>query len=1510
MNKFVLIFLLAAGMLAGRGASGQALVSNFTVSHQTGCAPLVDSFTDISTGNPVSWSWNFGNGYTSAFQNPTTSYTAAGTFTVTLTVTNSAGQTSTSTKTVTINPAPVATFTVNDSDICPGTTVNFTSSINFNNGGNPGTIIWNINGSTASTPTTSYTYTTPGLYTVSLAVSNALGCTTTVFKPNYVLVYTPAAVTISASPQTICTVPGSSTFTAATTGTPAFSYNWNFGDGGTGSGSPVTHNYTAAGSYPVSVITTDGHGCVDTTSYGNMTVIHLAPAFSGPLSICQNDYATFQSTTPGATSATWSFGDGTSGSGLQTTHTYTTPGTYQVLMTASTGICSDTVSRTLVVNPRPVTNFSYTPLNPCPAPASIQFTTTNTVPSTYAWSFGDNTFGTGPSPLHTYYQNGDDTVIMVATSAAGCTASVFHIITIYPLNANIILQPKAGCIPLSVHFGATVTSMVGGNSITYPFGVQSYQWSFGDGSTSTADSGTHLYTAVGTYPVTLTVTTGNGCTITVHDSVRTGTKPTAGFYAGPDTICVHQMVYFTDSSQGTIDSWEWYFGDGGFAYSQNTPHIFTNAGVFDITHSAGYHGCKDTLVKPHYIVVLDPKAQYTPHFQCDTPTKVVFQNTTVNATSMYWIFGDGTTSTVTSPTHYYPSLGTYTVMLITHNSITGCTDTGTTVILLQHLTPNFTASDTTVCAGDFVTLTSSVSGGIAYGYRWFIDGVQIDTTANLAYQFYSPGQHTIALETKDSYNCLDTVTKVNYITVGHPVAVISAPVFACAPATLTLTDASTYPAGTSYTSRLWDYGDGTSGSPPTAAISHYYANAGTYTLRLVVTDNIGCKDSTTLGINLGHVVPDFSALNVTPCAGSPVFFNNLSAGGTQYKWSFGDGDTSTALSPSHAYAQPGTYTVRLVVSNGSGCKDSITKLAYITVQPKPHAAFTLSDTFSICPPLIVQTTNNSTGASTYAWNFGNTATSTLANPVATYPASGIYNVVLVATSGAGCKDTAYGRVRILGYAGVLSYTPLTGCAPLTVTFTANNVSNVPGFIFDFGDGSTQASTSTTVTHTYTQPGPHVPKLIMTNNSGCASTSIGLDTIKVDGIIAGFTFNPYPACVSGTLTFLDTSRGAYSAIASHSWIFHDGSTAGGLSPTHAYNGPGTYPVTLITTTAAGCRDTLHSSVTFWNLPVIGAGPDTTICLTDSATLHPSGGVTYAWSPAATLSCAGCSNPSAFPTTQTQYVVVGTDAHGCKNSDSVIVKIKTKTTGHIGPGGEVCAGVPVRLLASGGNTYTWLPPTGLDNSTAASPIATPPASTHYLVIIKEGRCIPDSQYVDVTVHPLPLVDAGPDQTIIAGNAAQLQATGSSYITGWAWTPVAGLSCTTCDNPEATPDNTTTYIVTARTDFDCEASDSVTVFIICDHSQIFIPNTFTPNGNGRNDKFYVHGKGIRAVKFFRVYDRWGEIVFERANINVDDEQQGWDGTFKGKELPPDVYVYLVDAVCDTGEESQWKGDVMLLR
>jgi gliding motility-associated-like protein len=179
----------------------------------------------------------------------------------------------------------------------------------------------------------------------------------------------------------------------------------------------------------------------------------------------------------------------------------------------------------------------------------------------------------------------------------------------------------------------------------------------------------------------------------------------------------------------------------------------------------------------------------------------------------------------------------------------------------------------------------------------------------------------------------------------------------------------------------------------------------------------------------------------------------------------------------------------------------------------------------------------------------------------------------------------------------------------------------------------------------------------------------------------------------------------------------------------------------------------------------------------------------------------------------------------------------------------------------------------------------------------------------VHPSPFFDAGHDQVINYGGSVMLDPTRAG-IARIEWRPDTTLSCLDCFDPIAHPPGSTVYYAKGYSEYGCVDSDSVFVRVRCNGDSVFIPNTFTPNGDGLNDVFYPRGKGIAYVSTFRIFNRWGELVFERSNFSLNDEQNGWDGTYKGKQLAPDVYMYTISSRCANGEIIEWKGDVTLVK
>jgi gliding motility-associated-like protein len=175
------------------------------------------------------------------------------------------------------------------------------------------------------------------------------------------------------------------------------------------------------------------------------------------------------------------------------------------------------------------------------------------------------------------------------------------------------------------------------------------------------------------------------------------------------------------------------------------------------------------------------------------------------------------------------------------------------------------------------------------------------------------------------------------------------------------------------------------------------------------------------------------------------------------------------------------------------------------------------------------------------------------------------------------------------------------------------------------------------------------------------------------------------------------------------------------------------------------------------------------------------------------------------------------------------------------------------------------------------------------------------VTISVNPLPVVSAGSDITIFEGGSVELLGSGGpTYL----WSPSTGLTCTTCQNPIASPAETTTYYLIVTDANGCTATDSITIFVEPLVNVIFVPNVFSPNGDDLNDVLDVQGSGFESL-YFAVYDRWGEKVFETTSIDAD-----WDGTFNGKPLSSATFAYYIEVLYLNGEEYEEKGKIALVR
>jgi gliding motility-associated-like protein len=222
--------------------------------------------------------------------------------------------------------------------------------------------------------------------------------------------------------------------------------------------------------------------------------------------------------------------------------------------------------------------------------------------------------------------------------------------------------------------------------------------------------------------------------------------------------------------------------------------------------------------------------------------------------------------------------------------------------------------------------------------------------------------------------------------------------------------------------------------------------------------------------------------------------------------------------------------------------------------------------------------------------------------------------------------------------------------------------------------------------------------------------------------------------------------------------------------------------------------------------------------------------------------------------------------------------------------------------------------LNNPNIGNPVATPstPGLYNYRVIGTDNKsCFADTALVSVLIAPLPTFNITDSFiTMNVGSTYKIPTSNSPDVVTWLWTPSYGLSCSNCAEPVAQPRGNTTYTAKAFTSFGCTASDNITFEVICNNANVFIPNTFSPNNDSKNDYFYPQGKGLFTIKSLRIFNRWGIMVFVKTNFGANNPTEGWDGRYNGQDQPSDVYVYVMDVLCENGTVLSYKGNVTLIR
>ncbi len=697
----------------------------------------------------------------------------------------------------------------------------------------------------------------------------------------------------------------------------------------------------------------------------------------------------------------------------------------------------------------------------------------------------------------------------------------------------------------------------------------------------------------------------------------------------------------------------------------------------------------------------------------------------------------------------------------------------------------------------------------------------------------------------------------------------------------------------------WDFGvPGITTDVSNQPVPFYdYPDTGTYFVTLIATKGTGlqaCIDTTYAFV---YIYPthhsDFTTANV--CEGTSANFTDQSISTVgnvnQWNWNFGDGNTSGASNPTHLYTTSGTYNVTLVGGNDLGCRDTIVKP--ITIYSTPVADFSFAQT---CVNSPVNFTDNSTGTITaYAWQFGNGASDTQANPTTTYNTVGNFNVDLIVAS-AGCSDTITKSITV-NPVPVVANNDTAICPGQSVQLRASG-----GSVYTWSPALyLNDSTLANPVSTPVPPSSITYNVTAVNAFQCsASDAVTILFFAPPNVFAGIDTS---VCLSGA-NFKDSVQLNAIGAFSYQWM-----PSFSLNSAFIQN-PIARPLTNTTylvmgTDANGCA--AFDSVTVYVLdPNINVIIDATknVCIGDTvyANVTSQGASNYVWTPNQFLVNPNSYSPGFYPAINTTYTLTVSNYCYTKSDDILIVVLPLPTLSFTQKD-SVCVGDTLQIFANGAQVYQW----NFDNTLSAlnisNPFAWPDTSQFYYVTATDinGCTNYDSTFINVV--QLPIVNAGNDTLIWKDTKAFLD--GSTDASKYFWSPKTFLHSYQSLQTSADITKTQAYVLYVENDFGCVNSDSI-IITVETNNLLLVPTAFSPNGDGVNDVFRIlRYLNIGKLKEFSVWNRWGEKVFSTNDI-----EEGWNGKFRNIEQEMGVYVWQIIAETKDPEEITRRGNVTLVR
>jgi gliding motility-associated-like protein len=626
----------------------------------------------------------------------------------------------------------------------------------------------------------------------------------------------------------------------------------------------------------------------------------------------------------------------------------------------------------------------------------------------------------------------------------------------------------------------------------------------------------------------------------------------------------------------------------------------------------------------------------------------------------------------------------------------------------------------------------------------------------------------------------------------------------------------------------------------------------------------------------------------------------------------------TGLIAGTAPATTGEYVIAVYVKEWRQgvLLDSVKKELQIYVYNCSLIAASLNTSYLNCDNFTFTFENESASSSvsSYLWDFGvttsTTDTSTQPTPTFTYPDSGLYQLKLKVSTTGGCTDSAVAPVKV--YPGFTPAFTVTGsCYQSPFIFTDNTLTKygtVSSWSWNFGDVTSIADVSALQNPTYAYPAPTTATVFLkvSSDKGCTDTVSSVITINGKPDIF-LPFKDTLICSIDSLSLIVQSTDGDS----FSW-----SPAYNIINPNSTN-PVVYPkdttVYSVIVKDKGCIDSASIKVNVLNFITVTLPADTTICTTDSLQLQPvTYGLGYLWSPATGLSSTTVKYPMAAPANNISYTITA-NLGKCQAQASENIKVVAYPKAYAGADTTICFGGTASLTGIiTGSSFIWSPVGNLDNASTLQPAASPSFTTAYILTSMDTLGCPKPFSDTVIVFVLPQINlfAGNDTSVVIGQPLQLNAVSSdSSSLNYSWVPASWLSNTSINNPLAIISSAAvdsiTYTVRVTNSIGCYATDNIKVLVYKTLPGIFMPNAFTPNGDGNNDVIRPVLVGIANLDYFKVFNRWGQIIFSTTQ-----NAKGWDGAIGGHTQAPATFVYIVQAKDYTGKTIFKKGTFVLVK